>query len=57
MPMLTTFRIRFPVCPFHSPLRTRFENALILSSTAWTGGTTFSPSTMIDVPFGALRAT
>ena len=24
MPMLITFRMRFPVCPFHAPLRTRF---------------------------------
>ena len=57
MPMLTTLRMRFPVWPFHAPLRTRSANSLILSSTAWTCGTTFSPSTMIDAPFGARSAT
>ena len=36
MPMLTTLLIRFPVCPFHSPLRTRSAKAAILSSTACT---------------------
>ena len=41
MPMLMTLRIRLPVCPFHSPLRTRLEKAAIWSSTAWTSGTTF----------------
>ena len=41
MPILTTLRIRLPVWPFHSPLRTRLEKSAILSSTAWTWGTTF----------------
>ncbi len=41
MPMLTTFRIRLPVWPFHAPLRTRFEKSAILSRTACTSGTTF----------------
>ena len=50
MPMLTTFRIRLPVWPFHAPLRTRFEKSAILSSTACTSGTTFLPSTRIDAP-------
>ena len=27
MPMLTTLRIGLPVCPFHSPLRTRLAKA------------------------------
>ena len=49
MPMLTTLRMRLPVWPFHSPLRTRLEKSAILSSTAWTSGTTFSPSTTMDV--------
>ena len=57
MPMLTTLRMRLPVWPFHSPLRTRLEKSAILSSTAWTLGTTFSPSTMMDAPLGARRAT
>ncbi len=38
MPMLTMLRIRLPVWPFQSPLRTRFANPVILSSTAWTCG-------------------
>ena len=44
MPILTTLRMRLPVWPFQSPLRTRSANAAILSSTAWTSGTTFWPS-------------
>ncbi len=48
MPMLTTLRMRLPVWPFHAPLRTRFAKSAIWSSTAWTSGTTFSPSTTID---------
>ena len=52
MPMLMTLRIRLPVWPFHAPLRTRLEKSAILSSTACTSGTTFSPSTRIDVPAG-----
>ena len=55
--MLMTLRMRRPVWPFHAPLRTRSANAAILSSTAWTCGTTFSPSTTIDVPRGARSAT
>ena len=57
MPMLMTLRMRLPVWPFHAPLRTRLEKSAILSSTAWTCGTTFSPSTTIDAPFGARSAT
>ena len=57
MPMLMTLRMRLPVWPFHAPLRTRLEKSAILSSTAWTWGTTFSPSTTIDAPRGARRAT
>ena len=52
MPMLMTLRMRLPVWPFHSPLRTRLEKSAILSSTAWTSGTTFSPSTTMDAPLG-----
>jgi len=57
MPMLTTLRMRLPVCPVQAPLRTRFEKTVIMSSTAWTSVTTSWPSTMIDVPRGARRAT
>src|SRR5207245_1887707 len=57
MPMLMTLRIRLAVCPFHAPLRTRLAKSVIWSSTAWTWSTTFSPSTTIDVPLGARRAT
>ena len=48
MPILTTLRMRLPVWPVHAPLRTRSEKAAILSSTACTSGTTFTPSTTID---------
>ena len=57
MPMLTTLRMRLPVCPFQAPLRTRSAKSAMRSSTAWTCGTTFSPSTTIDCPFGARSAT
>ena len=57
MPMLITLRMRLPVWPFQAPLRTRLAKSLILSSTAWTSGTTFSPSTMIEAPLGARSAT
>ena len=45
MPILTTVRIGLPVYPFHSPLRTRSAKAAIRSRTAWTPGTTSTPST------------
>ena len=57
MPMLTTFRMRLPVWPFHSPRRTRSAKPAILSSTAWTSGTTFLPSTRIEASRGARSAT
>ena len=57
MPMLTTLRMRLPVWPCHSPLRTRSENAAMRSSTACTSGTTSTPSTRIRSSFGARRAT
>ena len=57
MPMLTTLRIRLPVCPVHAPPRTRSAKSAIRSSTAWTSGTTFSPSTRIEAPRGARSAT
>ena len=47
MPMLTTLRMRLPVWPVHSPERTASAKRAIRSSTAWTAGTTFSPSTTI----------
>ena len=48
MPMLTTLRMRLPVYPFHwPPSGPGPQNAAILSSTAWTSGTTSSPSTRI----------
>ncbi len=56
MPMLTTFRMRLPVWPVHSPERTRSANAAILSSTSCTPGTTFSPSTSITASRGARSA-
>src|ERR1039458_7919517 len=43
MPILMTLRIRLPVWPFHSPLRTRLEKPAILASTARTCGTTSLP--------------
>ena len=56
MPMLTILRMRFPVCPFHSPLRTRLAKADIASRTAWTSGTTFLPSTTTEALRGARSA-
>ena len=57
MPMLTTVRMRRPVCPVHSPERIASEKRAIRSSTAWTAGTTFSPSTWIAASAGARSAT
>ena len=57
MPMLTTFLMRLPVWPVHWPSRTRLANPAILSSTACTSGTRFFPSTTIEAPLGARRAT
>ena len=57
MPMFTTVRIGLPVCPTHSPDRTRSENAAIRSRTAWTSGTTFSPSTTNSPSRGMRSAT
>ena len=56
MPMLMTLRMRLPVWPFHSPLRTRSQKAAILSSTAWTSGTTSLPSTLIDFALGGAQS-
>ena len=50
MPMFTTWVIR-------SSARTRSANAAIWSSTAWTSGTTSTPSTTIDEVRGARSAT
>ncbi len=57
MPMLTTFLIALPVWPFHSPDRTRSQNALMRSSTSCTSFTTSTPSTISELPFGMRRAT
>ncbi len=57
MPTLTTLRMRLPVWPFHSPLRTRSEKAPIFSRTACTSGTTSWPSTSMCSPAGARNAT
>ena len=57
MPILITLRIFLPVWPFQAPLRTRSAKAAILSSTAWTSGTTFLPSTRIEASRGARSAT
>ena len=57
MPMLTTFLIFLPVCPFHAPERTRLEDSAIWSKTACTFGTTFPPSTSITASFGERNAT
>ena len=48
MPMLTTFRIGFPVKPFQAPERTRSEKSAIRSSTSWTSAATSTPSTTKD---------
>src|SRR4029453_5695927 len=55
IPMLITLRMRLPVWPFHSPLRTRVAKAAMRSSTACTPGTTFSPSTTTEAPRRAQR--
>ncbi len=57
MPMLTTLRIRLPVCPVHSPLRIRSLNAAIRSSTSWTSATTSRPSTISERSRGIRSAT
>ena len=57
MPTFTTFLMGLPVWPFHSPDRTRSENALIRSRTSCTSATTSTPSTTSDVPFGIRSAT
>ena len=57
MPILITLRMRLPVWPFQAPLRTPSAKSAILSSTAWTSGTTFWPSCMMDAPRGARSAT
>ncbi len=55
--MLMTLRIRLPVAPFHVPERTLSAKLLMRSSTAWTSGTTFLPSTRIVSSLGARSAT
>ena len=57
MPMLITLRMRFPVCPFQLPSRSRLAKSAILSRTSWTAGTTFWPPATIEAPRGARSAT
>ncbi len=52
MPTLTMVRMGLPVCPRHSPDRTRSAKAAIRSSTSCTCATTSTPSTTSEVPFG-----
>src|SRR4029450_2917475 len=52
IPMLTTWRMRLPVCPFQAPLRTRFEKSAIASSTAGTSGTAFLAAAVREVGHG-----
>ena len=56
MPMLTTARIRSPVCPVHSPERTASANCAISASTACTSATTSWPSTVSDASSGRRSA-
>ena len=49
MPIFTTLRMRLPVWPVNSPLRTRVAKSAIASSTLWTSGTTSAPSTSMRV--------
>ena len=56
IPMFTTFLMRAPVKPLHSPLRTLSANAAIASNTSCTSGTTGLPSTATVAPFGARSA-
>ena len=56
MPMLTTVRIRSPVCPVHSPERTASAKRAILASTACTSATTSWPSTVSDASAGSRSA-
>src|SRR6185312_8954689 len=53
MPMLITLRIGLPLCPRHSPPRTRSAKAAMRSSTACTSATTSRPSTSMHSPRGA----
>ncbi len=55
--MLTTLRIGLPVCPFHSPDRTRSANDPIRPRTSWTCLTTSDPSTISERSRGIRRAT
>ena len=57
MPMLTTLRIRLPVCPVWLPSRTALQKVVIRSSTSCTSATTSTPSTTSERPRGMRRAT
>ncbi len=54
--MLTTVRMRSPVCPVHSPERTASANRAILASTACTSATTSCPSTVSEASSGSRSA-
>ena len=56
MPILTMLRMRLPVCPFQTPVRTRVAESAMRASTACTSGTTLRPSTSITASAGARRA-
>ncbi|CAM5734640.1 hypothetical protein SBADM41S_12004 [Streptomyces badius] len=56
MPMLTMFFTGLPVWPVHCPERTFSAKPAILSRTACTAGTTFSPSTSMTASRGARSA-
>ena len=57
MPTFTTFTIGLPVCPFHSPARTRSQKPDMRSSTSCTSATTSTPSTISDSLRGMRSAT
>ena len=57
MPTLTTLRIGLPVCPVHSPERTRSQKSPIRSSVSWTSLTTSTPSTISERSRGIRSAT
>jgi hypothetical protein len=57
IPMLTTVRISSPVCPAHSPSRTRFAEFAIRASTWWMSWATPCPSTSGPDERGSRRDT
>ena len=57
MPMLITFLMLLPVCPFQAPLRTRSANSAILSEHGVHVRHDVFPSTVMLASRGARRAT